>query len=197
MAKILILQKFSVGVGDRFAHQAKAQLRACIMAAEHGVEVIPVWNKSHREHMTIGSEPAATRLAAEAAVKELGWRKPYHIDADHIRFETVDRFIPHADFYTIDVADRIGKPAPAREIKRFSGRHPEFVGRISIPGVEHPLKTTRAQIERIASKYLSAVQEAGKVYRHIAGIKGEDKFITEVSMDETESPQTPPELLLI
>ncbi len=42
-----------------------------------------------------------------------------------------------------------------------------------------------------------AVQEAGKIYRHIAQEKGEGKFITEISMDETESPQTPPELLVI
>ena len=52
-------------------------------------------------------------------------------------------------------------------------------------------------MERIAGKYLLAVQEAGKIYRHIAQMKGEGKFITEVSMDETDSPQTPPELLVI
>jgi len=41
------------------------------------------------------------------------------------------------------------------------------------------------------------VKEAGKIYRHIAEKKGVDDFITEVSMDETDSPQTPPELLVI
>jgi hypothetical protein len=197
MAEILALEKYSLGVGDRFAHQAQAQLRACLMAAEQGVEVIPVWNKSNREHTTIGSEPATTRRAAEAAVKALGWQKPYHVDADHIRFETVDRFVPHADFYTIDMADQIGRPAPAGKIKSFAERHPELAGQISIPGIAQPFKTTRAQVERIAARYLLAVQEAGKVYRHVAGLKGEGKFITEVSMDETGSPQTPPELLLI
>src|ERR1035441_649461 len=197
MAKILTLGKYSLGVGDRFAHQAKAQLRACMMAADQGVEVIPVWNKSHREHVTIGSEPATTRLAADAAVKALGWRKPHHVDADHIRLETVDRFLPHADFYTIDVADGIGKPAPAGKIKRFAERHPELVGSIAIPGLEEPFNITRAQVKQIAAKYLLAVEEAGRVYRHVAELKGEDKFITEVSMDETDSPQTPPELLLI
>src|SRR5512139_3781273 len=113
MAKPLTLAKYSFGVGDRFAHQAQAQLRACMIAAEQGAEVVPVWNKSNREHLTIGSEPASTRAAADAAVKALGWRKPYHVDADHIRLETVDRFLPHSDFYTIDVADWIGKPVEA------------------------------------------------------------------------------------
>ena len=109
MSKALTLEKYSLGMGDRFAHQAGAQLRACILAAEHGAEVIPVWNKSNREHATIGSEPSTTRAAADAAVKALRWQKPYHVDADHIRLETVDRFIPHSDFFTIDVADSIGK----------------------------------------------------------------------------------------
>src|ERR671929_2235631 len=104
---MLTLEKFSLGVGDRFAHQARAQLHACQMAAERGADVIPVWNKSNREHTIIGSEPASVRAAADAAVKELGWRKSYHVDADHIRLDTVDRFLAASDFYTIDVADSI------------------------------------------------------------------------------------------
>ena len=94
MNQFLALEKFSFGMGDRFAHQAKAQLQACIQVAAQGVEIVPVWNKSNREHTIVGSEPAGTRAAAEAAVRALGWRKPYHVDADHIRIETVGRFIP-------------------------------------------------------------------------------------------------------
>jgi tagaturonate epimerase len=197
MSKLLTLEKYSIGVGDRFAHQAKAQLQACILAAHQGVEVIPVWNKSNREHLTIGSDPATTRAAADAAVKALHWQKPYHVDADHIRLDTVDRFVPYADFYTLDVADSIGKPAEAKSAAEFAGRHGELIGRISIPGIEQPFQTTRAEIERTSAKYLLAVKEAGKIYRHIAQAKGEGAFITEVSMDETDSPQTPPELLII
>jgi len=193
----LPLSRFSFGVGDRFARQAAAQLRACMMAAEKGVEVIPVWNKSNREHVTIGSEPASTRAAADAAVKALNWRKPYHVDADHIRLETVDRFLPHSDFYTIDVADSIGKPAEPATIAAFVGGHLELIGRIEIPGIDEPFSTTRADVERIAGKFLLAVQEAGSIYRHIEKAKGDVRFITEVSMDETDSPQTPPELLVI
>jgi hypothetical protein len=197
MNQPLKLGKFSLGVGDRFARQAKAQLRACIMAAQQGVEIVPVWNKSNREHLIVGSEPSSTRAAADAAVKELGWRKPYHVDADHIGLKTVDRFLPHSDFYTIDVADWIGKAADPKVVKSFVERHAELVGQISIPEIKQPFQTTRADVERVAGKYLSAVQEAGKIYRHIAQMKGEGKFITEVSMDETDSPQTPPELLVI
>jgi len=197
MSQYLKLEKYSFGIGDRFAHEAKAQLQACLRAANEGADVIPVWNKSNREHNIIGSEPASTRAAADAAVKALGWKKPYHVDADHIRLETVDRFVAHSDFYTIDVADTIGKPADAAAVKAFVDRHPELVGQIVIPGIEQPFVTTRAEVERITAKYLLAVQDAGKIYQHIVRAKGEGKFITEVSMDETDSPQTPPELLII
>ena len=194
---MLALGKYSVGVGDRFAHQAKAQLRACVLAAQAGVEVIPVWNKSNREHTIIGSEPGSVRAAADAAVKELGWTKSYHVDADHIRLETVDRFLAASDFYTIDVADSINQPAAAEAVKAFVDRHEDLVGRVKIPDVSKPFTTTRADLERIAAKYLKAVQDAGAIYRKIAAAKGADKIIAEVSMDETDAPQTPPELLLI
>ena len=194
---MLTLGKYSFGVGDRFAQQAKAQLRACMLAAEKGAEVIPVWNKSYREHTTIGSEPGSVRLAADAAVRELGWKKPYHVDADHIRLETVDGFIASSDFYTIDVADAIGQAADPSAVKKFADRHGDLTGRLEIPDIDKPFETTRADVERIAEKYLRAVQEAGKIYRHIAVAKGEGNFITEVSMDETDSPQTPSELLVI
>ena len=50
---------------------------------------------------------------------------------------------------------------------------------------------------RSAAKYLLAAQDAGKIYRHIIAQKGEGNLIAEVSMDETDAPQTPPELLII
>jgi hypothetical protein len=184
-------------MGDRFAHQGKAQLRACILATELGAEVVPVWNKSNREHTFIGTEPSSLRAEADAAVKALGWKKSYHVDADHIRLETVDRFIAPSDFFTIDVADSIAKPADPKDVKAFVERHPELIGKISIPHIDRPFETTRAEVERVANKFLLAVQDAGKIYRHIAKAKGAENFITEVSMDETDSPQTPPELLII
>ncbi len=213
------LAKFSLGVGDRFAQQAKAQLHACQMAAERGVEVIPVWNKSHREHTIVGSEPSSVRRSADAAVHDLGWKLPYHVDADHIRLETVDGYLASSDFFTIDVADSIvrgappalgvGGQAPPASVAGGAGpsdmgvagdfvaRHPELVGRLHVPGIEEPFETTANDIARIAGKYLAATREAGRIYRRVAGAKGEGTFITEVSMDETDNPQTPPELLVI
>jgi hypothetical protein len=194
---MLTLGKYSVGVGDRFAHQAKAQLRACMRAADHGFEVTPVWNKSHREHTTVGSKPESVRTAADAAVRELGWNKAYHVDADHIRLQTVDGFISSSDFYTIDVADAIGQPSAAEAVEAFADWHLELTGHLEVAGIDKSFETTRADMERIARKYLRAVQEAAAIYRHIAEVKAPGRFITEVSMDETDNPQTPTELLVI
>ena len=190
MSQPLILGRFSIGIGDRFAHQAQAQLRACQLALERGVEVIPVWNKSNREHSIIGSEPAATRAAADAAVTALGWKAPHFLDADHIRLETVGRFLPHCDFYTTDVADVIGQPAAPEAVEAFLDQHPELVGRQEVAGIADPIVTTRDEVRRIAGQFLKATQEAGTLYRHIAAAKGAGRFITEVSMDETDAPQT-------
>ena len=87
------LDRFTFGVGDRFAHQAEAQLRAFQQLAVDGVSVTPVWNKSNREHVIVASEPAGTRAAADEAVRVLGWRGAYFVDADHIRLNTVERFL--------------------------------------------------------------------------------------------------------
>jgi hypothetical protein len=193
----LRLAKYSFGVGDRFAHQAKAQLRACMLAAQSGLEVVPVWNKSNREHMIVGSQPASVRVAAEAAVRQLGWTKPFHVDADHINLGTVDAFLADSDYYTLDVADAIGKPAPETEVMKFVDRHSELTRTVELRGIASPIKLSRATVSQIALKYLFAAQEAARIYRRIESTKGAGRFFTEVSMDETDSPQTPAELLVI
>jgi tagaturonate epimerase len=193
----VILEKYSLGVGDRFAHQAKPQLAACVRAAEQGVSVIPVWNKSNREHKIVGSEPSGTRQAADAAVRALGWTSSYYVDADHINLETVDRFVPSSDFFTIDVAHAIGRPVEKETTGNFLRDHPELCGRLEIQGLAEPLALDPATAFAAASKYLRAVAEAGQIYRRIAERKPPGTFITEVSMDETDCPQTPAELLLI
>ena len=92
------IEKRSLGMGDRVARQGKAQLQVSMHARDFRIQAATVWNKSNREHTIIGSEPVSTRTAADAAVKELGWNGAYFLDADHIRLETVERFLPHCEF---------------------------------------------------------------------------------------------------
>lgn len=193
----MMLGKYSFGIGDRFGHQGRAQLAALQKAKEAGVDVTPVWNKSHREHSIIGTEPADVRREADAAVAACGWAGPYFVDADHIGLRNVDHFIEASDFFTLDVADWIGQPAAQAEVDAFLSRHASLIGTLEIDGLPKALRIEAAGLKAIASKYLAAVREAGRIYRHIQSRKGAGRFITEVSMDETDAPQTPVELLMI
>jgi DNA-binding NarL/FixJ family response regulator len=110
------IERYSIGTGDRFGRQGAAQIAAVRRAREKGVDVAIVWNKSNREHLLTGTEPADQGAAAAQAIKETGWDGPWYVDADHIGMATVDRFAPHCDFFTIDVADFIGKSAAPEAI---------------------------------------------------------------------------------
>ncbi len=193
----LRLGKYSIGVGDRFARPGKAQLRAFQEARAKGVEATPVWNKSNREHAIIGSTPAETRAAAEAAVREAGWDGPWHLDADHINLKNVDGFIDACDYFTLDVAEEIGRPADEGEVRDFVDRHGGLAGRHRAAGLGEPIVVTRMSLEQAARGYLPAVREAGRIYRRVEKRKGAGRFVTEVSMDETDRPQSPAELLVI
>jgi len=157
-----LIGKYSFGVGDRFAHEGINQLKALIKAEEvTGLHFEPVWNKSNREHQIVGTEPGAVREEADAAVKALDYKGQYFVDADHINLSNVDKFIDASDFFTIDVADYIGKSGSMEE------------------------------------RFMPAVKEAGRIYRHIEEKKGKGNFVTEVSMDEVDVAQSPQELKFI
>ena len=192
------MAKFSCGIGDRFGRQGQAQLRAFV-DFQHltGITLTPVWNKSNREHTIVHTEPPSVRAEADAAVKALDWKGPYHVDADHINLNTVDRFISCSDFFTIDVADLIGKPAATDELDAFIKQARSLTGRLELPGLSQPIAITEADIRRVGGTFVGAVKEAGRVYRHIKSRRSDDDFIPEISMDETDSPQSPAELLLI
>ena len=194
---LLRLEHYSFGVGDRFAHQAKAQLRAIQLLGQRGVDVTPVWNKSNREHLIIGSEPGSVLAAVQNAAQALGWQKPFHVDADHITLATFGRFVAASDYFTLDVAETIGQSAQDAEVEGFLAGHPELLRPVALEGQQQPLYMSREEAARFARKYLLAARAAGQIYRAIAAARSGLPFVTEVSMDETESPQEPEELLLI
>ncbi len=197
MAPAGTLAKYSIGIGDRFGHEGVAQLHALEQARNSGILVVPVWNKSYREHSIIGSTPADTRRAADAAVRSAGWKDPYYVDADHINLTTVEHFLPVCDFFTIDVADYIGKPPEPSDLAAYVDAVRAYCGRVEVPGLREPLVVTDADLDAIARKYLWAVKEAGRISRRIQEAKGSTPWIAEVSFDETASPQTPKELFFI
>ena len=184
--------KYSIGTGDRFGRQGVAQIAAFRKAREKGVNVEIVWNKSNREHNLIGTQPADQRAAADGAIRASGWDGPYLVDADHVGLATVDRFASHCDFFTLDVADFIGISADPAAVEAFLAKHKDLP---SSPGL--PAVLDAASMRAAANRYLYAVGEAAKTYRRVVELRGKDDFVTEVSMDETETPQSPAELAVI
>jgi tagaturonate epimerase len=193
----MILEKYSIGVGDRFGHQGAAQLRALQLAEQRGVNIVPVWNKSYREHTIVGTMPSNARIAADNAVKEQAWQHSYYVDADHIGLKNVDLFLDSSNFYTLDVADFIGKAADEKDIESFVASMTKFTAQFPLEGVRTATKVTKEDLYSIGRKYLFAVREAGKIYRHIAEKKGAGNFVAEVSTDEANEPQSPAQLFFI
>ncbi|MEM0965820.1 MAG: tagaturonate epimerase family protein [Verrucomicrobiota bacterium] len=191
------IKKYTMGMGDRFAHQGKAQLKAIIHAQEEGIDVYPTWNKSFREHSIVKSSPDDLRAEADAAVESLGWKKEYYVDADHIGLKTVESFLAGSNFYTLDVADFVGAPPESADVDEFVAKNHRYLGSLEIPGIDTPLDISESTLREVAEKFLVAIYGAKSIYDHIVAVKGAENFVTEVSIDETNLPQSPVELFLI
>ncbi|MGE0079263.1 MAG: tagaturonate epimerase family protein [Bacteroidales bacterium] len=193
----MLIEKYSFGMGDRFGKEGRAQLAAIQEINKLGYNVVPVWNKSYREHTIVKTDHSAVAHEAAEAVKANGWTGNFYVDADHIGLAIVDQFIDHSNFFTIDVAHFIGKPSSSEEKQEFITRYSKYIGKLSIPGIQEDFEVTQDLLASIADKFLMAIKEVKTIYNHIASKKGADKFIPEVSMDECDIAQTPIELFFI
>jgi len=191
------LPEFSMGIGDRFARQGAAQLQAFINARRDGIELCPVWNKSNREHLTVSTAPRSVRDEADDAVRRMGWNGPWFVDADHINLKTVDAYTDSADFFTIDVGDAIGGACNPGEAAAFTARHHGNAKSLDLSGLVPDEVISPERVTAIACKYLPAVRQAAATYRRIVERRGNTDFVAEVSMDETDTPQSPQEIFLI
>lgn len=191
------LGKYSFGMGDRFGRQGVAQLRAVLEAKKEGLNITPVWNKSWREHRTLNTRPEEVRQEADEATRVLDWQGDYFVDADHIGLQNVDEFTGASDFFTIDVADYIGKAPEKEELNAFMEENKLNLGKLFIPGIPEPFSVDEALLNSLAANYLAACKQAGNIYTHIQAKKGFESFVTEVSMDEVDKPQSPLELFFI
>lgn len=193
---MLSLEKYSLGIGDRFTRQGKAQLRAILEANKSGIPFVPVWNKSNREHQIVKSSPADTWTEGSEATKALNYTGAWYVDADHINLSNVEAYIDHSNFFTLDVAESIGKPADKVEMDDMKKKLSGYIGDLSIPGINETFQITETVIRDIVLKFYSAIKEAALIYQTILAKKGDD-FIAEVSMDEVNDAQTSIELFFI
>jgi len=184
------VEKFSFGVGDRFGREGKAQLRAIQEINRMGFPVVPVWNKSNREHELVGTTQKEVRQEADDAVKANNWKGNYYVDADHITLNNVDRFMDYSDFFTLDVARFIGKPAETKLKTDFLKRTANH----AVAGFSEAL--LNYDLSRFSDMYLAAIHEVKILYDYILSKKPYG-FITEISMDEVPLAQSPLDLYFI
>lgn len=194
----MTLQTYSIGIGDRFGRQGKAQLQAVQKAQnELDISITPVWNKSNREHQIIGTQPLQVRREADEATEAPHWSDAYFVDADHITKNTVDHYLDCSNFFTLDVSEFIGKPSDSDAKTRFLQQNESFIGEIDIPGIDEAFMVTKAFLADWADQYLKAIDQACKLFEYIRSRKNSDDVVYEISIDEVETPQTPIELFFI
>lgn len=177
--------------------QGEAQLRAIIKANELGIPVVPVWNKSNREHQIVRTTPAATWSEAKGAIDSLQYGGNWYVDADHINLSNVDAYVQHSNFFTLDVADSIGKEGNPAEQSEMLKKLQAYSGSLELPGIDETFSITDELLESIVKKFHMAVKEAALIYERIREVRGNEDFVAEVSMDEVEEAQSPVELFFI
>ena len=191
------IEKYSFGIGDRFTKQGKAQLEAILLANKENIPIVPVWNKSNREHQIVKTKPADTWKEASEAVSALNYTGNWYVDADHINLTNVDPFIHSSNFFTLDVADYIGldkyPDEQAAMVENLSG----FQGELTIPGIDESFAISQDLIRGIVQRFYPAVKEAALIYNRIKNERGNTDFVAEVSMDEVEEAQSPVQLFFI
>ncbi len=194
----MLLEKYSFGTGDRFKKEGRAQLAAIQeINKTAGIEVVPVWNKSYREHSIVNTNQQSVLKEATDAVEANKWKGNYYIDADHIGLSNVDEFLAYSNFFTIDVAHFIGQKAAEKAKDDFLKRYSSFIGKLAIPGIETAFDITEEFLSEFADTYIKALEAVKKIYNHIEAKKGKGNFVPEVSMDETDEAQSPIELFFI
>lgn len=191
------IEKYSFGIGDRFTMQGEAQLRAIMKANDLGIPVVPVWNKSNREHQIVKTVPADTWSEATRAVTAMNYRENWYVDADHINLSNVDAYVQYSNFFTLDVAASIGKEGDPAEQGEMLRKLKSFTGKMDIPGIDETFSITDELLESIVHKFHMAVKEAALIYERISRERGNEDFIAEVSMDEVEEAQSSVELFFI
>jgi hypothetical protein len=194
----MILTPYSFGIGDRFGQQGEAQLKAIQKAQDKsGISITPVWNKSHREHQIIGTQPPEVRREADQAVDALQWSKAYFVDADHITRHTVDHYLDCSDFFTLDVSEFIGQPCDEGAKDQFLQQNRSFIGELTIAGIDEIFTVSEDFLADWTDQYLQAIGQAGELFEYIRSRKESENVVYEISIDEVDTPQTPIELFFI
>jgi hypothetical protein len=201
----------SIGLGDRLGLANPGHLRAV-----SGTGIRPVLaQQSVRELERTRRETEDVMNAATWAVFQEGFREGFGADADHLKTtEDIDRYA-RAGFtmYTLDVGAYVVNEAtrlPVGEVRDRASLLPWDVLKDSLAGVlaryvgrpiefspDFVLSPTEEEVLRAVVKYGAGIAQAVRLCRHLkerwSGLAHE----IELSVDETDSPTTPLEHLVV
>lgn len=163
---------------------------AVVAAGQGGVTLIPVWNQSHRERALISSEPMKVRQEADAAVRWLGWTAPYVVDAVHARRTTVAASLDACDGYH----RRRRGHWTACLVQGFRWPRSDMgfldTSFTCAASLRQPLEAFHGGAPSVRRTYLNTVHQAASTlqisHQHI----GAPPVQLEVSMNETDRPQS-------
>ncbi len=146
----------------------------------------------HRIRTSIGARDAAEKAVRSLSGKARGTLMPTTFE----RKRSIDSF--HA-LTSSQSTSQIRSESLRRHptSTRFCVVIRNWLARSRLPGFLNRCEFRERMLSRLLPSTCWQHARPGEIYRYIVGVKGEDNLIAEVSMDETDLPQTPPELLII
>jgi hypothetical protein len=201
----------SIGLGDRLGLANPGHLRAVA-----GTGFRPVLaQQSVRELERTMRETEDVMDAATWAVFQEGFREGFGADADHLKTpEDIDRYA-RAGFtmYTLDVGAHVVNEAmhlPLQEVRNRALQLPwavlndtlegllgRYAGRQIMIASDMMLFPSEEEVLRAAVKYGAGIAQAVRLCRHLKDRWSGLAHEIELSVDETDSPTTPLEHLIV
>ncbi len=196
---VAVGNKTGFGLGDRLGNATPGHVRAASK-----FNVVPVFaQQSIREMTRTGRTPQQVMDEAAWGIFQEHYTRPFGADADHLKTtEDIETcFKAGFTMFTVDPSDHINNQADGMSVEElesaFEGlfddrKQKEFLlntylGRtFESEGLQSSFKDE--EIKRASVKYLQAIKQVIKMYKHLSQLHGEKPFDFEVSIDETDLP---------
>ncbi len=203
--------KRSFGFGDRLGLATPGHI-----AAVTGTPYLPIFaQQSIRELHRTTRQPEEVMKAAVLAVERGNWTKPWGADADHLQTrEDVLRMAQAGfTFFTIDPSAHVNNNADSMPEETLSDTYQQLVAdnKLTDSDLVNRYRGQSFEMEngftisfdnlnqllRAIIKYDVALAHTKAMYQWITEACGPDQFEVEMSIDETETPTSPPEHLFV
>ncbi len=199
----------SAGTGDRIGLATPGHVRA--FNAVGGI--VPIFaQQSIREMTRTGRSPDDVMTDATFGTFQAGWRKLLGADADHLKTPAdIDACVAAGfSFYTIDPGDHVDSEAdtastavlqqklatlPWQDLETTAADFERRYASQSIQLESRAVAIDSEAVLRAAVKYGKAIAHVTMMYRHLAAKN--IPFELEVSVDETETPTTHAEHIIV